>query len=186
MEEVKKPRWSNDELKLIGASCIPHGATEEEKRMFLYLCDQYNLDPLKKEMYFMKYGVDKPATFYTSRDGYLKIAQGCSEFDGIEADAVYMGDRLTKRDDASYFIEYGENHMKFDRNQLTGAFCNVFRKDRSKATSVFVSLQDYDKKKNMWLTYPNAMIMKIAESQALKRAFALSGLTTKEEIGGEE
>ncbi len=157
------------------------GATENELKTFLYLCKEYNLDPLKKEIYFLKYG--GKSTIITSRDGYLKIANLNEQFDGIESDVVYLGDKLTKREDGSLQIEYGEAHMIFDKTKLSGAFCSVFRKYRSKATTVFVSIKDYYKKgAPIWEQYVNAMILKVAEAMALKRAFAISGLVTREEI----
>lgn len=162
-------------------------ATDEEFETFMHLAKQYNLDPIKKELYFIKKG-STPATMFTSRDGYLKIAHNSGQFDGLESDAVYDGDKLTKRPDGSFLIEYGKAHLSFDKSQLRGAFCNVYRKDWSKATSFFVSYEDYNKAfgENPWKKYPNAMITKVAESMSLKRAFAISGLTTKEEILTEE
>ena len=40
--------------------------------------------------------------------------------------------------------------------------------------------------RGVWGQYPTAMILKVAESMALKRAFSISGLVTEEELGGEE
>jgi len=160
------------------------GATDEEFKTFLYLCKAYNLDPLKKEIYFIKYAAK--ATILTSRDGYLKIANLHEQFNGIESDVVYQGDALTKREDGSLHISYGEAHLNFDKTKLTGAFCSVFRKDRAKATTVFVSIKEYYKKgAPIWQQYTNAMILKVAEAMALKRAFAISGLVTKEEVEDE-
>ena len=160
---------------------IAVGATDDEFKTFMYLCKAYNLDPLKKEIYFIKYG--GKATMLTSRDGYLKIANLNKNFDGIESDVVYQGDELTKRDDGSLHITYAPAHLSFDKSKLTGAFCSVFRKDRAKATTVFVSIKQYYKKgAPIWQQYTNAMILKVAEAMALKRAFAISGLVTKEEI----
>ena len=161
------------------------GATDDEFKTFMYLCKMYNLDPLKKEIYFIKYG--GRSTIITCRDGYLKIANLDQNFDGIESDVVYQGDVLTKRDDGSLHIAYGQDHLTFDKSKLTGAFCSVFRKDRAKATTVFVSIKEYYKKEApIWQQYTNAMILKVAEAMALKRAFAISGLVTKEEIEGKE
>lgn len=160
---------------------VAQGATEDELKVLLYLCKEYNLDPLKKEIYFLKYG--GKSTILTSRDGYLKIANVNENFDGLESDVVYQGDKLTKKEDGSIHIEYGESHIAFDKSKLTGAFCSVFRKDRRKATTVFVSIKDYYKKGALiWEQYINAMILKVAEAMALKRAFAISGLITREEI----
>jgi phage recombination protein Bet len=161
------------------------GATDSELKTFLYLSKEYGLDPLKKEIYFIKYG--GKSTIITSRDGYLKIANRHEQFNGLESDVVYQGDKLIKREDGSLLIEYGESHLNFDKSKLTGAFCNVFRKDRSKAITVFVSIKDYYKRgAPIWEQYINAMILKVAESMALKRAFVISGLVTQEEIEKEE
>lgn len=180
-EKIKKaPLFVIEDIELIKSTITP-GATENEIKTFLYLCKEYNLDPLKKEIYFLKYG--GKSTIITSRDGYLKIANLNENFDGLESDVVYQGDKLTKRDDGSLYIEYGEHHLVFDKTKLTGAFCSVFRKDRAKATTVFVSIKDYYKKgAPIWDQYINAMILKVAEAMALKRAFAISGLVTREEI----
>lgn len=160
---------------------VAHTATEDEFRTFIYLCKTYNLDPLKKEIYFIKYG--GKATIITSRDGYLKIANLDKNFNGLESDVVYQGDILTKRDDGSLLITYGQEHLMFEKSKMTGAFCNVFRKDRTKAMTVFVSIKDYYKKDApIWQQYTNAMILKVAEAMALKRAFAISGLVTQEEL----
>ena len=157
------------------------GATADEFARFVYLCKSYDLDPIKKEIYFIKYG--SRATILTSRDGYLKIANRNANFDGLESDVVYQGDVLTKRDDGSLHIAYSEDHLNFDKPKLKGAFCSVFRKDRRQATTVFVSIKEYYKKDApIWQQYTNAMILKVAEAMALKRAFAISGLVTKEEI----
>lgn len=161
------------------------GATDDEFKTFMYLCKAYDLDPLKKEIYFIKYG--SKTSILTSRDGYLKIANLNENFNGLESDVVYLGDVLTKRDDGSLHIAYGPEHLSFDKSKLTGAFCSVFRKDRDKATTIFVSIREYYKKDApIWQQYTNAMILKVAEAMALKRAFAISGLTTKEEIEDKE
>lgn len=181
MEEViiiPPPKKWDKELIL---RTVAVGATKEELDHFLYLAEQYDLDPLKKEIYFLKHG-GKP-TIITSRDGYLKCANNNPTFDGIESDVVYEGDRLTRRDDGSIHIEYGVNHLKYVDGTLSGAFANVFRKDRAKSATSFVSLHEYEKENNVWRTYKNAMILKVAEAMALKRAFALSGLVTQEELG---
>lgn len=177
--------YQNKELINLIHNTVAQGATENELKLLLYLSKEYNLDPLKKEIYFLKYA--GRSTYITSRDGYLKIANHNPEFDGLESDVVYLGDKLTKRDDGSLLIEYGESHLAFDKTKLTGAFCTVFRKDRSKSITVFVSIKDYYKKgMPIWEQYTNAMILKVSEAMALKRAFAISGLTTQEEIEREK
>lgn len=181
---IKQDKNAQDDILLI-RNTVAIGATDDELKMLLYLSKEYNLDPLKKEIYFIKYG--GKSSILTSRDGYLKIANLNPNFDGLESDVVYHGDKLTKRSDGSLHIEYGAEHLSFDKTKLIGAYCSVFRKDRSKAITVFVSLKDYYKRgAPIWEQYINAMILKVAEAMALKRAFSISGLVTKEEIEGKE
>jgi len=159
---------------------ICKNSSEDDFQTLIHLARQYNLDPLKKEIWFIGYG--GKSTIITGRDGYLKIANQDPNFDGIESDVVYIGDKVTKRDDGSFLIELGEEHLQFNKGKLAGAYCNVFRKDRSKASSTYVSLKDYYKKGNIWDQYTNAMILKVAEAISLKKAFCISGLVTSEEI----
>lgn len=184
MAKLKNDLNLQDDIAFIKNNVAPN-ATNEELKMLLYLSKEYNLDPLKKEIYLIKYS--GKSTIITSRDGYLKIANANPDFDGLESDVVYLGDTLIKRDDGSIHITYGQDHLQFDKTKLTGAYCSVFRKDRSKAITVFVSLKDYYKKGTpIWEQYINAMILKVAEAMALKRAFSISGLVTREEIEGKE
>lgn len=175
---LEKDTYANIDLI---KNTVALGATENELKMLLYLSREYHLDPLKKEIYLIKYS--GRSSVLTSRDGYLKIANLDPSFNGLESDVVYHGDRLSKREDGSLLIEYGQEHLGFEKSKLTGAFCSVFRKDRAKATTIFVSIKDYYKKgAPIWEQYTNAMILKVAEAMALKRAFSISGLVTQEEI----
>ena len=177
----QKKELSSDTINMIRNS-IAKNATDIEFAEFIYLCNKYDLDPMNKEIYFIKYG--SKATIVTSRDGYLKIAQGFPEYDGMESEVIYEGDVITRRDNGSMKIEYGPEHLNFSKSKIKGAFANVYRKDRTVATSFTASFNDYVKKDSqMWQTYTNAMILKVAEAQALKKAFNISGLVTKEEIG---
>jgi len=50
-------------------------------------------------------------------------------------------------------------------------------------SSALVNFQEYYKPAgNIWKTYPSAMILKVAESIALKKAFSINGLVTQEEM----
>jgi phage recombination protein Bet len=160
---------------------VPAKVSNSELKVFYHTCKTYDLDPFNKEIYLVELG--GKLTTITSRDGYLKIANRNPMFNGMESDCVYEGDLLVRREDSSICITYSEHHITFDRTKLMGAFANVYRKDRSKSSTIFVSLKDHQKNNKVWDQYANAMILKVAESYALKRAFALSGLVTNEELG---
>lgn len=168
------------ELRELIRSTAARDASPQELEAFISVALSYGLNPLKKEIYFTKAG--GKAVTMTSRDGYLAIANRSEQFDGMEADVVYKGDKLERNADGSLSIVYGENHLTFDDSFLIGAFCNVFRKDRKRTSTVFVSYDDYKKDNPIWRTYKKSMILKVAESMALKRAFSLSGLVTEEEM----
>ncbi len=176
--------FTKEHEELIKKSLPPDA--QNELNSFLYQCKQYELDPLKKEILLTMRS--NKAVIMVTRDGLLKIANRDPHFDGIGGDVVYEGDTLAKRDNESIHITYGTEHLVFNKEKIKGAFANVYRKDRSKCTTVFVSFKDYFKKSttntlSIWEQFPNAMILKVAESMALKRAFSLSGLTSQEEIG---
>jgi phage recombination protein Bet len=159
--------FSDEHSKFIKKMCAPN-ATEDEFKRFMMICREYSLDPLKKHAYILK------GSAIISIDGYIKIANSSPSFDGMESDTVYEGDTITKRENGSLLITYGPAHNNFEKDKIKGAFCNVYRNDRTKATSAYVSLKEYNKPTDTWKNYTSAMITKTAEVMAIKKAFDLS------------
>jgi len=174
--------FDSEKWKLVQRTCA-RDSTPDEFEQFMYLCGTYELDPFLKEIFFMKMG--GKATLMISRDGYLKIANKSSQFNGMESDAVYEGDKITRCPDGRYILEYGAAHMIFDNSKLVGAYANVFRKDREYCSSSFVSYKDYKKPSPIWNTYPNAMMIKVAEEYALKKAFSVNGIVGQTQVQSE-
>lgn len=166
------------EQKQLVKNTVAKGASDDELALFFHLAQTYGLDPFAKEIWCLKYG-NQAATIFTSRDGYLKIANGRTEMDGIQSDAVYENDQLVKRADGTVEHTYGTP----ERGKLIGAYAMVFRKDRSRAAYFYAPMAEYNAGSNpTWKKYPTAMIIKVAEACALKRAFSISGLVTQEEM----
>ncbi|MDR7856331.1 phage recombination protein Bet [Tissierella sp.] len=171
--------FNSSQVELI-KNTVAKGATADELNMFMYLANQYNLDPFKKEIWFMKFGGQ--TTIMTSRDGYLKYAQMNEDFEGLMSFVVREGDVFEI--DAS---EYKVTH-KFGANRgpILGAWSRCDRKGK-KPFIAYVEFNEYNKNTSIWKSYPSAMIQKVAEVFVLKRAFGINGLVTKEEIdNGEE
>ena len=168
-------KWTQQEIETIKKT-VAVNATNEELGMFLSLCSNYDLDPFAKEIWCIKMGGKTIIT--TSRDGYLKIANRNPAYDGMVSDVVREGDK---------FLRQGTeiNHAySANRGGIIGAYALVYRKDRRIPTYFFAPFDEYCKRDNgTWRQYPSAMIIKVAESMALKRAFSISGLVTEEEIG---
>lgn len=170
--------FNNNQVELI-KNTVAKGATTDELNMFMYLAQQYNLDPFKKEIWFMKYSGQ--TTMMTSRDGYLKYAQMNEDFEGLMSFVVRQGDVFEI--DAS---EYKVTH-KFGakRGPILGAWSRCDRKGK-RPFIAYVEFAEYNKGTSIWKNYPSAMIQKVAEVFVLKRAFGINGLVTKEEIDGGE
>ena len=176
-ELAQKLEQKRDVIK----NTVAKDATDDELEMFLHLAKQYGLDPFQSEIYFWKYGSKDP-TIMTSRDGYLKIANQNPAFDGMDSGVIYPGDSFKKTPDGI------DHELDIDNMSKTpkGAYAVVYRSDRKIPTRVVVPFKDYKKSNKVWNSYPSAMIQKVAESMALKRAFSVSGLVSKEEIGHSE
>ena len=169
--------FNNEQIELL-KNTVAKGATDNEFALFAHLAKTYGLDPFAKEIFFMKYG-NQAATIITGRDGYLKIANGRPEMDGIQSDSVCENDRLSKNNDGTVDHAYGTP----ERGKVIGAYALVFRKDRSRAAYFYAPRAEYNASSNpTWKKYPTAMIIKVAEACALKRAFSISGLVTQEEM----
>ncbi len=169
--------FTPDQLTLM-KNTVAKGATDDEFMLLLHLAKTYGLDPFAKEIWCIKYG-NAAATIFSSRDGYLKIASRNQQMDGIQSDAVCAGDTLKKLPDGTVDHAYGA-----PRGAVTGAYALVYRKDRAVPAYFYASFAEYGAGSNpTWKKYPSAMIIKVAEAMALKRAFSISGLVTQEEIG---
>jgi phage recombination protein Bet len=163
---------TNDSEKLATRARIRklycQGATDDEFVDFIRRCHALGLNPEKDQIQWIK-----SMGAVITRDGYAHIANRHSQFDGMESDVVYEGDKVSKREDGSYHIEFGDNHFMGDDSKMLGAICNVFRKDRSHAISVAVRYDMVKKDTRPWNENPNNMLLKTAECHAIKKAFVL-------------
>lgn len=176
-ELVEQISFSPEQMQLM-KDTVAKGVSDNEFMLFMHLAQHYGLDPFAKEVWCIKYG-NNPATIFTSRDGYLKIASRDPQMDGIQSDAVCANDSLEKLTDGTVLHTYGN-----PRGALLGAYALVFRKDRSRPAYFYAPMAEYNAGSNpTWKKYPTAMIIKVAEAMALKRAFSISGLVTQEELG---
>jgi hypothetical protein len=110
------------------------------------------------------------------RDGFLSIAHRTNQFAGIETTA---GIREVPQ------LVDGQWKLK----QQLVAECSVWRKDSIKPYTVQVSYNEYCQKTaegkptKFWLEKPETMLKKVAESQALRKAFNIHGVYSPEEMG---
>lgn len=174
---------------------VAKNATDDELLMFLHLARKYKLDPLAREMYFIKQS-EKDVVMMTGRDGFLKIAQSDPNYQGLQAMAVRENDNF------SIDVQTGDIKHSFtgkNRGAITGAWAVAYHAKR-KPVVCYVEFSEYDRSADekatsrdgreytkrgspTWKKYPSAMIQKVAEVFVLRRQFNISGLVSEEEVG---
>jgi len=155
-----KLEFSEKQVQLI-KSTLAKNCTDLEFELFMTLAKAYTLDPFKGQIWVVKYGT-APARVFTGRDGFLEIAHRSGQFDGMDSGSTLEAD-----------------------GKITG-WATVYRKDMSHPFEVEVALEEYAKDTEIWKKMPRTMIQKVAESQALRKAFSVSGLYAPEEFGEAE
>lgn len=165
-ESVPVGNWW-DKLDLVRSIYCPT-ATNTEFELYKYIARRYNLDPFLKQIHFVPFRkfnkkkgkyVRTPQIF-AGRDGFIAKAHESGQFDGLESDAIYDED-----------------------DNLIGAWAKVWRKGCSHPFCAKVKFSEYYHDTDVWNSKQETMIVKVAEVQALRKAFVISGLYAPEEFG---
>lgn len=158
------PAVREEDYNLVKAT-VAKGATDAEFRMLVHLANKYGLDPLSREIWCVKYG-SSPAAIYCGRDGFLTVAHKSGQFDG-------MSEGKFEKD---------------DNGEILSCTVSVHRKDMKHPITATVYMSEYTTGRNMWKKMPHVMLLKVAESTALRKAFHVHGLYSPEEMStkGEE
>ena len=161
--------------KKILMDTICHGMQISDADMvqFLTLCQVNQLNPFVRDAYLIKFN-GAPAQMIVSKEAFMKRADTCPDFEGIESGVIGMnGDGDIKNFVGAFLPPSWE---------LVGGWCKVYRKDRHPYEQQ-VSLKEYQKGQSTWKTMPLTMIRKVAEVQTLREAYPcqLGGMYVKEE-----
>jgi phage recombination protein Bet len=177
--------FDNEQLALIKQT-VARGADTPALLMFLELTARYKLDPFAGQVYLAKMpGRDgEPPSYKTivARDGLLVIANRYETFGGMEGDVIYASDIIARTPEGfvhTYAEVEAEKRMK---QEIIGAWCRVFREGRV-PTFFLAKHSSYKRGNKSWVNYPDAMILKVAESMALRKAFSITGLIPEDEVG---
>lgn len=158
---------------------VANGASDEELYMFLNVATSYQLNPFKKEIWWIKRG-DTP-TIMTSRDGYLQICRRNPDFKGVQSFAVYENDNFEMKISIGEIQDVIHEFQHKDRGPIVGAWA-VARSYTDNDVYTYVAFEDYNTGKSTWVSYKEKMIRKVAETDVLKRFGGISGLATMEEM----
>lgn len=149
------------------------GATDDEFAVFLELAKRYNLDPFKRQIFFLPdRRQNEPGKIMVSHAGLIHIAHSSDQWAGMKTFII---------------TKDGEEKLIVDNPaDIAGAVCYVYRKDWKEPLIHAVAFREYFKQNNSrmgpWYTMPQTMIKKVAEAGALRRAFDLGGLYIEEEM----
>lgn len=160
--------WTK-ELQLV-KDISAKGCTDTEFKLLVYTAKLYGLDPLKKEIWAIKYG-SSPANIMAGRDGFLSIAHRSGKFNGMKTEF-----KPSEKTEVP-----GIKTAGIDMDST--ATCTVYRKDMANPISVTVQMREYYNMVNpVWKSKPITMLCKVAEAQALRKSFNVSGLYDPDEF----
>lgn len=168
-----RAEWETPEkIKLVREIAAKH-CTDAEFQMLVYVAKQYNLNPLLKEVFAQKYknkrtGEWSPASIIVTRDGFVSIAHQTGDFEAMQSRVEV--------------VQMPINRNGVQRGWQYKGICSIYRKG-AEHPFVFEAYEDeYNSNTNVWSDKPKTMIMKVAESQGLRKAFKLNGLYTEDEM----
>lgn len=142
----------------IKATVMPAGATNEQMAAFLLVANQYELNPVTKEIYaFPARGGG--VTPVVGVDGWINLAQRRPEFDGME-------------------FEYGKDA----EGNIESCTCIIYRKDRTRPIIVTEFMEECRRNTDPWKSHPRRLIRHKAVIQAIRYAFGFSGIKDEDEV----
>lgn len=160
--QLTKIDYNNKEVINTLKQTVTKGASDAELAMFIEMCRATQLNPFKKEIWFIK--AKDQVQMMTGINGFYAIANSHPQYDGTVIDYVEQDGNLQK------------------------VVAHVYRKDRKYPSTAEAYLTEYQKPYGNWKIMPRVMLAKCAESMALRKAFPqeLNGLYTQEEVPQEE
>ena len=165
MELIK---YEDKQVAVTLKQTVAAGLTDAEFSLFVQFCQGTGLNPFKKEIWAIKAG--GRLQLMTGIQGFRAIANANPHYDGIQIGLIGKdGDLL---------------HASYPKDDYVGAWAKCHRKDRAFPAEGIAMLRDYDKAFGNWKSMKRVMIMKCAESVALRQAFPqqLNGLYTPDEM----
>ena len=171
--ELAKRDW-HERIDLVKKT-VAIGATDVELELFLYQAKRLGLDPLSRQIHFVKRkrwssdlnAFEEVGTVQVGIDGFRVLAERTGKLAGIKRGV-----------------------LKDDKGQLLGGWAEVYRTDWTHPAREEVSFTEYcqttkdGKPMGLWGRMPETMIKKVAEAAALRMAFPadLSGIYADEEM----
>lgn len=159
--------FTRDQIELVKRT-VAKDATDDELALFLHTCKRTGLDPLAKQIHFVKRNTKKGpvAAFQTAIDGYRLVADRTGKYAGNDDPAFKDGDGHPESATVTVYKMVGGERCAFT------------------ATARWTEYFPGDEQGFMWRKMPYLMLGKCAEGLALRKAFPaeLSGVYTDDEM----
>lgn len=136
--------------------------TNEEFKMFLYIAKLYDLNPIKREIYMIKYG-DSAQTII-SRDGYYEMLRRNENYNGHET-ILHLDEKFP--DDITKMWSECKVYLKGIEHPITEV---AYYKESVNSSNA------------IWNKMPKTMLRKVAESRAFRKACGAFGTYSEEEM----
>lgn len=139
-------------------------ATEQELIMGLEIAKMFNLNPLKREVYFVKYS-DKPSDkmqVLVGYEVYLKRAERSGKYNGLEISSEGSVKEGNLKAIVKVYRKDWSHPLVHEAHYVEYVQCKTIWKDGMKAG---------EEPNKFWATKPITMIKKVCISQAFRLAF---------------
>ena len=174
--------FTDEQKKIIKSQFFPQTATNDEMVYCMNIAKVMGLNPITKEIFFVPrrsqvngQWIEKVEPML-GRDSYIKVAHSTGKFAGMETtSSIERVPNLTP--DGGW-----------EESSDLVATCKVWRTDTSIPFTVSVRYSEYVQKTKQgeptkfWKEKPDTMLKKVAESQALRKAFSINGAYSEDEI----
>lgn len=169
-------KWNAEQIAVIH-NTIAKGTTANELAYFLMVCRSVNLNPMMREIWCYKDHKGNLIVF-AGRDGFLAYAQSNPNFAGIRSSSVRENDTFAISPADG---KVAHSHNGQERGNIIGAYAIVFRQGGA-STVEYADFATYNRGSATWKTHPDAMICKVAETMALKKAFGMSSVQAEHDF----
>lgn len=136
---------------------MPDQHSEPEFVSCCLVAKEHGLNPLTKEIYFMKTkaGAIQPIV---SVDGWIRKCNEHPQFDGLEF------------------------HDKIENGKLHAIECSIYRKDRTRPTTVIEYMSECAGQTGPWRSHPSRMLRHKSLIQCARIAFGFAGVMDQDEF----
>jgi phage recombination protein Bet len=161
------PEWNEEQRALIKRTVAPD-ATNDELAMFLHVAAKAGLDPLQKQVWFVKRS--GRVTIQAGVDGLQARALRMPDCEGIASAVVYEKEDFLFDKAKGEVVRHQSNPFGA-QGSLVGAWGIVHRRGKAPFVALIRYAEYADSNSPLWKNKPAVMLEKVARSTALRRAY---------------